>query len=87
MSMINNIIPVSIALAKGGLISEGVLTLIQLPKKGTKSLLGAENSNKLLTVKGGKFKLLAHGRNLAPLFGNVTKVKMSSEINLPKRQV
>ena len=39
--------------------------------------------NKLFTVKGGKFTLSAHGQDLAPLFGNVTKVKILSEIKPP----
>ena len=43
--------------AKGGLISAGIVTLVPLPKKGAK----AENLNKLITVKGGKFKLSAQG--------------------------
>ena len=37
----------------------------------------------LFTVKGGKFKLSAHGQDLAPFFGNVTKVKIPSKIKLP----
>ena len=39
--------------------------------------------NKLFTAKGGKFKLSAQWRDLAPFFGNVTKVKVPSEIKLP----
>jgi hypothetical protein len=38
---------------------------------------------KLLTVKGGKFKFYAQRKKLAPFIGNVTKVKISSEINPP----
>ena len=68
-------------LYKGGLISDGILTLIPLPKKGTKSLHWAENLNKLFN--GGKFKLSVQGRDLAPLFGNGTKVKKTFEIKLP----
>jgi hypothetical protein len=37
----------------------------------------------LLTVKGGKFKLSAQGRDFAPVCGNGTKVKIISEIKLP----
>ena len=36
---------------KGGLISEGILPLVPLPKKGAKSLPWAENLNKLFTEK------------------------------------
>ena len=39
--------------------------------------------NKLFTAKGGKFKLSAQCRDLAPFFGNVTKVNVPSEIKLP----
>ena len=37
----------------------------------------------MFTVKDGKFKLSAQGRDLAPLLGNGTKVKIPSEIKLP----
>ena len=37
----------------------------------------------LFTVKCGKFKLSVQGRDLAPLFGNGTKLKIPSEIKLP----
>ena len=40
----------------------------------------AVNLNKLLSVMGGKFKFSAQGRELAPFFGNGTKVKIPSEI-------
>ena len=55
--------------------------MVPLPKKGAKSLPWAENLNKLFN--GGKFKLSVQGRDLAPLFGNGTKVKIPSEIKLP----
>ena len=45
----------------GSFISERILTL---PKKGTKSLLLAENLNKLITVMGEEFYLC----DLAPFF-------------------
>ena len=59
------------------------MTLVTLQKKGAKSCNCADNFNKLFTVKGGKFKLSAQGQDLAPLFGNVTKVKILSEIKPP----
>ena len=37
----------------------------------------------MFTVKGGKFKFSPQGRDLAPFFGNGTKVKIPSEIKLP----
>ena len=46
---------------KGGLISEGSLTLVPLPIKGAKSLPWSENLNKLFTVMGGKFKFSTQG--------------------------
>ena len=46
---------------KGGLISEGNLTLVQLPTKGAKSLSWAENFKKLFIVLGGRFKFSAKG--------------------------
>ena len=67
---------------KGGLTSEGILTLVPLPKRGAKSCHWAENLNKLFTVKGGKFKLSAQGRDLSLFVGNGTKVKIPSEIKL-----
>ena len=68
---------------KGGLISEGILSLVPLPKLGAKSCPWAEKLNKLFNEKGGKFKLSAQGQNLAPFFGNGTKVKIPSKIKLP----
>ena len=59
------------------------MTLVTLQKKGAKSCNCADNFNKLFTVKGGKFKLSAQRQDLAPLFGNVTKVKILSKINPP----
>ena len=69
-------------ITKGGLISEGILTLVPLPKRSANSLPWAENLNKLFTVKGRKFKLSAEGRDLALFVGNGTKVKIPSEIKL-----
>ena len=57
--------------------------MVTLPKEGAKSCPWAENLNKLLTVKGVKFKLSAQERDLAPFFGIVKKVKIPSEIKLP----
>ena len=37
----------------------------------------------MFTVMGGKFKLSAKGRDLAPFFGNGTKVKIPSEMKIP----
>ena len=68
---------------KGGLISEGILTLVSLPIKGAKSLPWAENLNKLFTEKGRKFEFSAQGQDLAPFVGNVTKIKIHSEIKSP----
>ena len=57
-------------ISKGGLIiSEGILTLVTLPKKCVKSRPWAENLKKLLIVKGGKFKPDAQGRDLAHFLG------------------
>ena len=36
----------------------------------------------MFTVKGGKFKLSAQGRNLAPFVGNETIVKIPSDYKL-----
>ena len=59
--------------SKGGLISEGIFTLVSLPTKGVKSLSWAENL----------FKCSVQERDLAPFAGNGTKVKTPSEIKLP----
>ena len=69
--------------AKCGLISEGILTLVQLPTKGAKLISRAENLNKLFPVMGGKFKFPAQESDLAPFVGNGTKFKIPSEIKLP----
>ena len=71
---------------KGGLISEGILTLLPLlplPTKGAKSLPSAENLNKLFTEKGGKFQFSAQESDLASFVDNGTKVKIPSEIKPP----
>ena len=47
------------------------------------NLAPEQKGYKLVTVKGGKFNLSAQGRDLAPIFCNVTKVKMPSEIKPP----
>ena len=52
--------------------AKGILTLVPLPKKGAKSRPWEENLNKLLTEKGGKFKLSGQGQDLALFVGNVT---------------
>ena len=39
--------------------------------------------NKLFTEKGGKFEFSSQGHNLVPFVGNVTKVKIPSEIKPP----
>ena len=69
-------------LTKGALISEGILTLVPLQKKGAKSHPWVKNLNKLFTEKGGNFDISAQGRDLAPFVGNESKVKIPSEIKL-----
>ena len=56
---------------KGGLITEGILTLVPLPTKGAKSLPWAEILNKLFTVIGKKFIFSAQGSGFAPFVGNL----------------
>ena len=68
---------------KGGLISEGILTLVSLPIKGAKSLPWAENLNKLFTGMGEKFKFYAQRSDLTPFVGNSTKIIVPSEIKPP----
>ena len=69
--------------AKGGLISEGILTLVPFPTKCAKSWPWAENLNKLFTEKGEKFESSAQGQDLASFVGNVSKIKIPSEIKPP----
>ena len=57
---------------KGGLISEGIFTLVPFPK----------NLNKLFTVMGRKFKT-AQESDLTPFVGNGTKFKIPFEIKPP----
>ena len=66
---------------KGGLISEKYFDFGPIAKK--RYQITAENLNQLFTVMGGKFKLSAQGRDLAPFVGNGTKVKIPSEIKPP----
>ena len=63
--------------AKGGLISEDILTLVPLPKKVSNHTL-EQILNKLFTEKSRKFEFSAQGRGFAPFVGNGTKVKMPS---------
>ena len=69
--------------AQGGLIWEGVLTLVPLPTKGAKSCPWAENLNKLFAEKCEKFEFSAQGRDLAALVRNGAKFKIPSEIKPP----
>ena len=62
------------------------MTLVPLPTKGAELLPSTENLNKLFTVKGGKFKLSAQGRDLATFVGNGTKVKIPSGIKPPLKK-
>ena len=55
------------------------LTLIEA-KRQTLSEINLQGQ---FVVKGGKFKLSAQGKNLAPFVGNETIVKIPSEIKLP----
>ena len=64
-------------------MSEGISTLVPLAIKGAKSLPWEENSNKLFTVMGTKFKFSAHGSDLAPFVGKGTKFKIPFEIKPP----
>jgi hypothetical protein len=68
---------------KGGLISEVILTLVPLAKRGATSWPWAENLGKFFSVKAGKFKLSAQGQDFVLFVGNETKVKIPSEIKLP----
>ena len=56
----------NIDLPKGSLISESILALVPLPKKGAKYRPWAEN---LFTVNDEKFKLSAQEQDLAPFLG------------------
>ena len=71
------------SLAKGGLISEVILTLVSLLRKGAESLPWAENSNFPPISLNNLFNLSAQGGDLAPFVGNGTKVKIPSAIKQP----
>ena len=64
--------------AKGGWYSEGILTLVTLPKKGSNL-----TPNNLFTEKGGKFNFSAQGWDLAPFVINGIKAIIPSEIKPP----
>ena len=70
---------------KGGLISEGIVTLVPLPVKSAKSLPLANSLNKLITVItiGRKYKFSAQGSDLAPFVDHGNKIKVPSEIKPP----
>ena len=69
--------------AKGGLISEGILTLVPLPKKVPNYTLEQILNGKLFTEKSRKFEFSAQGRGFPTFVGNGTKVKILSEIKPP----
>ena len=71
------------SLCKGGLTSEGILTLVPLPTKSVKSPSWTESLNFLPIQVNNLFKFSAQDSNLAHLFGNGTKVKIPSDIKLP----
>ena len=64
-------------------MSEAILTLLPLPKKLPNLAPRQKIRKKLFTVKGRKLKLSTQGQGFAPFFGNVTKVKIYSEIEPP----
>ena len=66
---------------KDVLISEGILTFVPFPKKKVPNL-SPEQRFPPFTVNY-LVKFSAQGRDLAPFFGNGTKVKIPSEIKLP----
>ena len=57
----------SCASYKGDWILQDILTLVLLPKKAPYC---SPEQKQLFTVKGGKFKISAQRRDLAPFFGN-----------------
>ena len=71
------------SLTKGGLISEGILTLVPLPTKVAKSLLSRKIEFLPITVDDLVFKFSAQERDLALFVSNGTKVKIFSEIKPP----
>ena len=73
----------ALLIVKGGLISEGILTLVPLLTKSAKSLPQAEISNFPPFSVNILFKFSVQGRDLALVFGNGTKFKISSEIKPP----
>ena len=70
--------------SKGGLILEGILTLVPLPTKSAKSLSCAENLNFPPLTVDSLDKFSAQESDLA-IVGNGTKVKIPSEIKPPIR--
>ena len=69
---------------KGGLISEDIFNLDPLPKKRcTMTLLSRKFEFPASNLVNNLFKFSAQESDLAPFFGNGTKVKIPSEMNLP----
>ena len=60
---------------KGSLISEGILTLVTLPKKGAKSWPWAGSLNFPLFTVNKLFKFSVQGRDLAPFLAMWQKAK------------
>ena len=72
---------------KGGYISEGILILVPLPRKGAKSCHWADNLNFPPITVNNLFKFSTQGSDLAPFIGNGTKVKIPYEIKPPLNKV
>ena len=66
-------------LPKGSLISEGILSLVPLPKKGVKSRPWAESLNFPALYSKHLIQIFCSGAR----FGNGTKVRIPSEIKPP----
>ena len=59
----------------------------KVPKLNSRPVYCSRLYGKLFTVKGGKFKFSAQGRDLALFVDNGTKVKIPSDIKLPLRDL
>ena len=69
---------------KGGLISEGILTLVPLPKISAKSHPWAERLNFLaFSANNLGIQIFCSGARFGTFFGNGVKAEIPSEIKLP----
>ena len=83
MSILCNVPALNRIQLKGGLISEGVLTLVPMPKKGAKSLMPSKKFEKVVYCKRWKIKTFCSGDKFVTFSWQWEQSKNTPEILLP----